>query len=893
MQSESERNELVMELVSVGLEQSPETREIYLRSACAGDAGLFAEVEERLEWEQRMGDFLCQPVVEVLDLLDRPFEPGELVAGRFRVINEAGRGGMGVVYEAHDEKLDCRVALKTAVRGHDNRLTPETVAARKVSHPNVCKVYELHSAGTEFGEVKFLTMEFIEGETLSARIQRTGSLPPEEARDIAFQISEGLSQAHHQGVIHRDLKCSNVILPAEPDGRTRAVITDFGLASLELAGRERGGMSGLRGSLDYMAPELFSGAGPSVASDLYALGVIFHEMLTGKPPLPAEESAVSQSASTATLHRATSLHPAERRCETLPWRWRKIVARCLETDPLNRFVSMDEVIARLEAIGKRRWLLAVSAAAMLVIVGLGVIPEKPGPAVRLAVLPIAVEGEPLPAAAGLGVELADRLSGARRGFVVIPPRDALRNRVDTPEKAKKALTATHVLQTRIRNSGGQMMVEASVIETNSNLTFQELRGTYHSSEIALVAKALTATVTGAFRLRARVPMEVLAAAAYADYVQGISLLRRDDVSADEAMPFFQKAIEQDPGSALPYAGLAEAQLQKSARFYGGEWLNRATQSLAKAQSLNADAVPVLLAAGLLKRQRGWYDQAALDYSRAVELAPENSEAWKRLADVNNLMNRPDEAVTTYQQAIRFQPDYYAPYYALGRFYLVREQYREAEALFRRVIELAPGLAAGRIGLGLAQQEQMRLSEAEQSLLTALHLQETAPVLTDLGWLYYAQERYGEAAQYFEKSVNAQPPTALRYADLGDAYRQLGRVREAADAYRQAQSLAASEIVENPIEPSARANLAYVSARLGERSEAEFEIRQAVAIGPSNTTVLRLAVFTFEALGEHEQTLKLLAGAPRQLLEKLSRQPELRSLQQDPNFQKILTTKVHQ
>ena len=143
------------------------------------------------------------------------------------------------------------------------------------------------------------------------------------------------------------------------------------------------------------------------------------------------------------------------------------------------------------------------------------------------------------------------------------------------------------------------------------------------------------------------------------------------------------------------------------------------------------------------------------------------------------------------------------------------------------------------------------------------------------------------------ATNAQPPTALRYADLGDAYRQLGRVREAADAYRQAQSLAASEIVENPIEPSARANLAYVSARLGERSEAEFEIRQAVAIGPSNTTVLRLAVFTFEALGEHEQTLKLLAGAPRQLLEKLSRQPELRSLQQDPNFQKILTTKVHQ
>ena len=138
MQGEGERDELVMELVSATLEQSPETRESYLRSACAGDVDLFAEVSERVEWEQRMGGFLGQTVVEVLDLLDRPFEPGELVAGRFRVLKEVGRGGMGVVYEAHDEKLDRRVALKTAVGGHDNRLPPETRAARVVSHFNVC-----------------------------------------------------------------------------------------------------------------------------------------------------------------------------------------------------------------------------------------------------------------------------------------------------------------------------------------------------------------------------------------------------------------------------------------------------------------------------------------------------------------------------------------------------------------------------------------------------------------------------------------------------------------------------------------------------------------------------------------------------------------------------------
>ena len=138
-----------MELVSAALEQAPETRESYLRSACSYDSDLYCEVEERVLWEERMEGFMTQSVIETLELLDRPFELGELVAGRFRLLNEVGRGGMGVVYEAYDQKLDRRVAMKTAVRGHDNRLPPEARAAREVSHFNVCKVYELHSTQTK------------------------------------------------------------------------------------------------------------------------------------------------------------------------------------------------------------------------------------------------------------------------------------------------------------------------------------------------------------------------------------------------------------------------------------------------------------------------------------------------------------------------------------------------------------------------------------------------------------------------------------------------------------------------------------------------------------------------------------------------------------------------
>lgn len=884
-----------MELVSAALEQSPETRERYLRSACDSYPDLFPEVEERVQWEHRMGGFLCQTVVESLDLLDRPFEPGELVAGRFRVLNEVGRGGMGVVYEAYDEKLARHVALKTAVRGHDNRLPPEARAAREVSHFNVCKVHELHTTRSELGEVDFLTMEFIPGETLSARIRRTGPLPVKQARDIAGQICAGLAQAHRQGVIHGDLKCGNVILTEMPEGGTRAVITDFGLASLNLAAGETGSTMQLRGSFDYMAPELFSGTRPSIASDVYALGVMLHEMLTGKLPDPVRAPSLPEGATTLTLSGGGHRRPfANRRCQKLARPWAAIVASCLEFAPEDRFASADEVIERLEKPPKKRgWLLAGAAAAVLLAAVLWLGREGPGPPVRLAVLPIVVEGSPVPAAAGVGVELTDRLSGARRNFVVIPPGEAQRNRVDTLEKAKTVLTATHVLRARIRSSRGQMVVQASIIETRSSLTLQELRGTYPANGIALVAKALTATVTGAFRLRVPVPLEVLAAAAYPYYVQGLSLLRRDDLSTDEAMRFFQKAIELDPRSALPYAALAEAEVQKFKRGFGAEWLDRAAQSAARAQSLNPDSVPVLRAAGLYKQQHGWYEEAAQNFGRALELAPNDADVLNGLAEAYADLNRAKMAIETYQKAIQAQPDYYAPYIEFGRFYRRRGQFQEAEKLFRHAALVAPGLALAYRQLGLALNDQKRFPEAKQSWLKALDLQRTALVLTDLGGLYYQEERYPEALRYFQESLQSDPPSAVQYLDLGDAYRHVGLSSQADEVYRRAQELAELDLSQNPKDPIARTSLAYSLAELGDRSRAEFEITQALTLNPLDAGVIREAVFTFEALRAREKALQVLGNARAPLLEELSRQPDMRDLQADPQFQELLRNKMSQ
>jgi Flp pilus assembly protein TadD len=293
----------------------------------------------------------------------------------------------------------------------------------------------------------------------------------------------------------------------------------------------------------------------------------------------------------------------------------------------------------------------------------------------------------------------------------------------------------------------------------------------------------------------------------------------------------------------------------------------------------------------MKQLHGWYDQAVRDYARAEELAPGNADAWNRLALAYSALNQPDQAIATYRKALQAQPDYYAPYIEFGRFYRRRLQYAEAEQLFRHVTAIAPGLALGHMLLGLVLEQEDHLQEAEQALLTSLRLQETTPALTDLGTLYYEEERYGEAEHYFEKSLQLGPAAAVGYLNLGDAYRHLGRGTEATSIYRRAGGLARAEVSQNPSDAFTRSLYAYISAYLGDRDTANFEMAQALVMSGGDGRVTRNAALVFEALGERDKTFKVLADAPAPLVEELSRQPDVKNLQHDPEFQELLRSKT--
>src|SRR5712691_3228950 len=244
METSPEYDERVMKLVTEARQQAPAERESFLRQACETDPALYREIAETLKWEDRMGSFLQQPLI-ALTLVGRPFQPGEVIEGRFEIVRAIGEGGMGVVYEAVARKRNTRIAIKSAKPGFQRLLSPELEGALKVRHRNICVVNEIYTTQTDHGEVDFLTMELLEGDTLSARLSTRGKLGQEEATEITHQLCAGLAEAHRSGIIHRDLKSANVILCQGLDGGLRVVITDFGLASgITLQGSEVAGTPG-------------------------------------------------------------------------------------------------------------------------------------------------------------------------------------------------------------------------------------------------------------------------------------------------------------------------------------------------------------------------------------------------------------------------------------------------------------------------------------------------------------------------------------------------------------------------------------------------------------------------------------------------------------------------
>jgi serine/threonine protein kinase len=343
--------EKLKNLFDAALNTSSEEREQFLSDVEGQDAALCAELRRLLEQHEAAGRFMAGDETGAVG----SFAPHQVIAGRYQIVKQLGRGGMGEVYEVFDTVLEETIALKTVRQDSfidtslGGRLTQELQLARKITHASVCRVHDIGRHADATGEVTFFTMELLDGETLAERLAREKRLTPEAVLSIAPLVASGIDAAHACGIVHRDLKPGNIMFTSTG----RVVITDFGLAREADAGnanpltRE----SRVIGSPAYMAPEQLSGGRATAASDTYSLGVIIYEMVAGARP------------GEATIESKT----------LIPRAWRPVLEKALRQHPTERFQTASELVDQLapskpkhvaDLLGRRSVIAGISAVAI-------------------------------------------------------------------------------------------------------------------------------------------------------------------------------------------------------------------------------------------------------------------------------------------------------------------------------------------------------------------------------------------------------------------------------------------------------------------------------------------------------------------------------------------------
>jgi tetratricopeptide (TPR) repeat protein len=605
------------------------------------------------------------------------YPPGTLVANRFRIVRSLGHGGMGQVFEAEDQELRHRVALKTLPAGPAvgeegvERLRREALLSLRVTHVNVCRTFGLFRHAGESGPSLVIAMELLAGETLQERIRREGPMTTEAALPIAVQMAAALEVAHEAGVIHCDFKSANVML-VTASGGPRAVVMDFGVAAARPspAVLPTDALPFL-GTPAYMAPEQIQGEVVGPATDVFALGVVLYEMVTGTLPYAT------------VLARLDGPPPAPRtRVSGLDTRWDQVIQRCLERDPKARFQSPREVVAALAGASEparrgRRRLVAVAAAALLVGIA------GAWPLTRFATRPrsarrsVAVIGLRNLSPAGehdwlspaiaemLATELAagDHLrtvSGdsvaQMRSDLSLPVADEYS--ASTLRSIRRHLGCDLVVLGSFLSTppGPQVRVDLRVQDASLAQTVASVAETGTEAELlALVARAgqrlrLALGVTALTpdqesKVRALRPANPRAAR---EYALGTSSLRHFNALA--AQQAFQRAIEADPTFPLAHAAISEAWRVLN---YG-------------ARSREAARRAFELSAGLPPKERSWIEaqhrlatgewlRAAEIFKGLVEFYPDEVDFWLGLVEAQLRDTRVADAKATIERVRSVPP----------------------------------------------------------------------------------------------------------------------------------------------------------------------------------------------------------------------------------------------
>ena len=833
--------------------------------------------------------------------------------GHYRVVEQVGAGGMGVVYRAHDERLDRDVALKVLPPGTladdaaRKRFRKEALTLSRLSHTNVAHIYDFD---TEDG-IDFLVMEFVPGVTLEQRLTEC-RFPEEEVVRLGGQIARTLEEVSEFGIVHRDLKPANIIL--SPKGEAK--LLDFGLAKL-LRTKETevtqtlGNTKEFAGTLRYMTPEQLKGKPSDFRSDIYSLGVVLYEAATGKQAF----DSLIPSVLIDEIVRRSPLPPRQLNPDLSPG-LERIILRCLAKDPARRYQSASELSAALKPLEsgfsavspspKAHIPRQLGAAALVLFIVTGIFlawtrrsgPPSPTGAVtrvnELAILPLgasSTDGETAAFGNGLIHTLTARLAQltGNHSFQVVPASEMRAKGVSSLRDASQEFGANLGLELNIERSGEMLRVNYALVDAKLHRQLQGDTITASMSDPFAIEDKVADSVVKALQIELQ-PEEQKAQAehgtnhpvAYDYYLQGQGYLQdyNKPENVENAIVEFNHALRYDPNYSLAFSGLGEAYWREYGHTKQIDWVRQAKSACDRAVRLRPTQASGHLCLGLVNAGTGEYQKSVKEYEIAAQLDPTNDSAYSGLAGAYEQLGVPKEAEETYRKAISLRPSYWAGYNKLGAFYLRSGRYVEASDMFSQVIALAPDSFVGYSNLGISYLLRGDYADASPALEHSLEIRPTAEASSNLGTAYFQLRRYSDAARIFEKAVTLDNHNYEVWGNLADAYYWApGERAKAKAAYHTALDLAVKSVAVNPRDPSLLGFIADYYAMLGNREPALTYIKKALLIAPKSADLLATAALVFNQVGDTEDALSSLERAVAAGYSKTS-------LRDTPNFDNL-------
>jgi serine/threonine protein kinase/TolB-like protein/Tfp pilus assembly protein PilF len=751
---------------------------------------------------------------------------GTLVAGKYRIVEELGAGGMGIVYKAEDLMLKRFVALKFLpphlMDSPDlkERFLVEAQAAAALSHPNICVI---HDVGEDGGR-PYIAMEFVDGQTLKDKLQK-GPLATSEALAIAGQVAAGLDEAHGNGIIHRDIKSANIMITA----KGQAKVMDFGLAKLQ------GGSSLTRsqttlGTVAYMSPEQARGGELDGRTDIWSLGVVLYEMLAGKLPFSGDHD---QTVIYAILHHEPE--PLKKTREDVPAGFEQIIGQALAKNPSDRYQTMDEFREDLEAVAeglrplKARprpaarkilgirisFIYAAVPVALALILGLNIggirnrILGRTGASarsVRLAVLPFAnLTGDPQQEffSDGLTQQMNAQLGSLDpQTLSVIGNASVARyKKTNTPiDQIGRELGVDYVLEGGAQREGNRVRITAELTKTRDQTqVWAETFDRDASSLLALqdevakkVAEALALKLLPAEQARLA-KSRTIDPAAYEAYLKGSQYwIKMTPGDLDTAEKYFNVALQKQPDYAAAYTGLAWVWLVRNQMYYSSpsEAAPKAKAAALKAVSLDDTLGEAHYALATVDTWHDW-DLAAADseWKRAFELDPNYPDGLAMYSHYLMIVGRRDESLTIIKRALQLDPFNIQVHAFYAVDLLFARRYDDVLAEARNALAMQPDNNPVLNGLYLAQAAKGMYKECLETLKAYLKLSYQVPDLDGLidrgfaegGFRAAMKDAADALAAYATGHLVAPTDAVLLYDLAGDNVRALEWVERACSA----------------------------------------------------------------------------------------------------------------